>query len=394
MFLCMQMCHVADMWGAEACIRLCFAALATSPVELLSPTEFLAVLALLPESATSSPEKESWQQVCKTVTAALVDKHKDVHKLVTDPDQLMQFQQLPFMVIKAWADSDDLVVDSEDSVAVALGWWVAGAEGSKCKRQQLKELAGLVRVQHLTAGEELVDALSLIADYTRKTHKGSPVATGIQHCILPCANPCAMMLAGFRLVTLRKLPWFKFWKDELDLLNVVLSTGVLDGVKHDFPDAWLSPPRKQLDASDLKQRCTISWDVPKAALEAALSNESPEESMSPSIYMAGTGVQLTVYPTRRKDDATAFGVFLQTTSYSHHDTIICEPGAALSCECEILRQALGEAQMRRVYKFQMTTTPVGVGKHAFIVASSPADLEPYLVDGHLKLKATISLVPA
>jgi hypothetical protein len=48
------------------------------------------------------------------------------------------------------------VVDIEDSVAVALGWWVGGAEGSKCTKDQLKELSGLIRVRHLSTGRQPV----------------------------------------------------------------------------------------------------------------------------------------------------------------------------------------------------------------------------------------------
>jgi hypothetical protein len=151
----MQVCNVADMWHAGACVNLCYAALAALQADSLlrQPTELAVVLDLLPESATSSPEQQAWQQVCKAVSTTLVSQHSDVHKLLTDPDQLVQFQQLPFMVIKAWAGRDDLVVDSEDSVAVALGWWVAGEVGSKCSEAQLKELSGLLRVQQLTAGK-------------------------------------------------------------------------------------------------------------------------------------------------------------------------------------------------------------------------------------------------
>jgi hypothetical protein len=77
------------------------------------------------------------------VQALLLHVFGDIHAMLTSPDQLERFRQLPYRAIRAWADSDDLVVDSEDSVAVALGWWVAGAEGSKCSEEQLKELSGL-----------------------------------------------------------------------------------------------------------------------------------------------------------------------------------------------------------------------------------------------------------
>jgi hypothetical protein len=37
-------------------------------------------------------------------------------------------------------------------------------------------------------------------------------------------------------------------------------------------------------------------------------------------------------------------------------------------------------------------TADGWGKAGFITAPTPADLEPHLVDGHLKLKASIHLL--
>jgi hypothetical protein len=75
-----------------------------------------------------------------------------VHKLLAEIHQLAVFQNFPFMVIKAWAASDGLVVDSEDSVAVALARWASWSEGARCNTDQFKELSDLVRVKHLTPG--------------------------------------------------------------------------------------------------------------------------------------------------------------------------------------------------------------------------------------------------
>jgi hypothetical protein len=74
----------------------------------------------------------------------------DVHSLLTSPAKLTSFHQLPYAAIKAWAASDDLVVDSENSVVVALGSWVAAA--GNCSIEQRKELSTLIRVKHLTPG--------------------------------------------------------------------------------------------------------------------------------------------------------------------------------------------------------------------------------------------------
>jgi hypothetical protein len=74
----------------------------------------------------------------------------DVHSLLTSPAKLKCFWQLPFATVKAWAASDNLVVDSENSVVVALGSWIEASED--CSAEQQKELSGLIRVKHLTPG--------------------------------------------------------------------------------------------------------------------------------------------------------------------------------------------------------------------------------------------------
>jgi hypothetical protein len=202
------------------------------------------------------------------------------------------------------------------------------------------------------------------------------------------------MLPGFRLVALRKLPWFKFNEGHLDWLNIALSNGVLSGVPVKFPDAWVGHPRRQLDASELKRRCTITMDVPKAALQASLSGGPLQHVSSPSIYVAGTGLQLTLKPKAREDGAVTYGVFLRTSNYSQHGTTLCTSANAFSCNYETLRLDPSKARMRRVCGGTLTLDSFNWGRPAVIVASSPADLEPYLVDGHLKLKATVSMIPA
>jgi hypothetical protein len=160
-----QMCKVADMWDAPGCLEGCGSALAqlSSALDLQG---VMAILQLLPDAVQQLVCGHStWVQrcvelVCEGASAGmdmqplLLQLFADVHAMLTSPDQLRRFRQLPYHAIKIWADSDDLVVDSEDSVAVALGWWVAGAEGSKCSEEQLKELSGLLRVRHMSAGEQ------------------------------------------------------------------------------------------------------------------------------------------------------------------------------------------------------------------------------------------------
>jgi hypothetical protein len=153
--LLLQMCKIADMWDAPACLDLCAAALAQQQQQqnLMQPQEFAAMLQLLPEAVRSTPQITAWQA---GTVAAFVKQYNDVHSLVTSAEMLLTFRELPYPAIKAWMASDDLIVDSEDSVAVAIGWWVGGDEDSKCSEEQLKELSRLLRVKHLTAGEASV----------------------------------------------------------------------------------------------------------------------------------------------------------------------------------------------------------------------------------------------
>jgi hypothetical protein len=203
------------------------------------------------------------------------------------------------------------------------------------------------------------------------------------------------MVAGFRLVMLRKLTWFKFCESHLDWLNIAVSNDVVRGpAASDLPAAWVSPPRKQLDASELQQRCTFTLVVPKAMLEATLNGGALQAVSSQTIYMAGTGVELYLTPSMREDGVISYGLYLRTSSYTQHGTTVCRAGTALSCEFELLRQVPGEPQMRRVIRTEATLATCGWGTASAITASTPAELEPHLVDGHLRLKAKISMIPA
>jgi hypothetical protein len=123
------------------------------------------VMLLLPDSISSLPEHSSWSAKCMDilsksdtpdmaapVATALVHLFGDVHALLTSPEQLQLFRRLPFHAVRAWAASDELTVDSENSVAVALTVWSAGEKGSQCTEAQKEELSGLLRVRHLSTG--------------------------------------------------------------------------------------------------------------------------------------------------------------------------------------------------------------------------------------------------
>ncbi len=107
------------------------------------------VMSELPDSITGLPEHRTW---VTNLGTALVHQFGDVHALLTSPEQLQIFRGLPFHAVSVWAASNELTVDSENSVAVALTVWAEGEQGSQSTEAQQKELSGLLRVRHLSTG--------------------------------------------------------------------------------------------------------------------------------------------------------------------------------------------------------------------------------------------------
>jgi hypothetical protein len=107
---------------------------------------------MLPEGVLVQPEYKRWEKQCKEAVVNIANNYREVRDLLTSLEQLQSFRELPYIVVKAWGGSDDLVVDSEDSVAVALNWWAQGQHGSRCSKRQLEDLGSLLRVWRMTAG--------------------------------------------------------------------------------------------------------------------------------------------------------------------------------------------------------------------------------------------------
>jgi hypothetical protein len=147
--LLVQMIRMADMWMAPDCVRKIFLALSQLRDAWQQPEVLSAVLSWLPDSS-ASPQYAAWDKEWK---AHVTSMFQDVHAVLTNHDQLQSFRQLPFQAVHAWAASDKLVVDSENSVAVAISWWYGGDHGSRASEEQLKELSGLLRVTHLSNGK-------------------------------------------------------------------------------------------------------------------------------------------------------------------------------------------------------------------------------------------------
>jgi hypothetical protein len=148
----LQACRVADMWIAPRCLQTSLNAL--GGLQGMQVEELVSILEWLPNtvSATALPQ---YPAVKYQLEAQIVSKFSDVHGLLIDHDQLQRFRQLPFKAVRAWAASNDLVVDSENSVAVAISWWYGGEQGSEASEEQLKQLSQSLRVINLSTGKML-----------------------------------------------------------------------------------------------------------------------------------------------------------------------------------------------------------------------------------------------
>jgi hypothetical protein len=145
------MVRMADMWMAPVCLRECFTALVQHVDACKTLDQLTDIFNILPDSVLTLAEYAAWEQQWQTQVVIMFE---DVHTLLTSHDQLQRFRQLPFQALRAWAASDKLVVDSENSVAVAISWWYGGEQGSGSSKWQLKQLSRLLRVGQLTHGKK------------------------------------------------------------------------------------------------------------------------------------------------------------------------------------------------------------------------------------------------
>jgi hypothetical protein len=154
------MCKIADMWEAQGVAQLCLTALTQLDEHRLLFDELPAIVRALPDAAQHMPNYMAWVERCGACLAAaaqsgqdvqplLLHFSTDVHALLSTPNLLPLFRQLAFAELKAWMASDHLVVDAEDSVAVAVQWWSKGDHGKACSKEDYKELSQLLRMRHV-----------------------------------------------------------------------------------------------------------------------------------------------------------------------------------------------------------------------------------------------------
>jgi hypothetical protein len=150
-------------------MQLCLTALTQLGDTQLLFEDLPAIARLLPESIQHLPNYEAWVDRCGrclgSAAAAgdddqplLLHHLKDVHALLCSPQLLLQFRQLAFAGVRAWLQNRDLQVDSEDSIAAAVGWWASGEEGRSCSPSELKQLTQLLQVKYLVKPGEKIHA--------------------------------------------------------------------------------------------------------------------------------------------------------------------------------------------------------------------------------------------
>jgi hypothetical protein len=197
-------------------------------------------------------------------------------------------------------------------------------------------------------------------------------------------------LAVHRLEESPTFEWFPTDGVDLDWWEGALRTKVFKG-RAAIPPAWVGRARKQLAVKELQRRTTLSWDVPKADLEALLGQEC-EILRSQPTYLKGTGCQLKLEGKLQQDGSSMIGVFLMPCKYEQHSVVLAPASPALTCRMEIKHQLPDSAKPETMLSTTATVSSNGWGLAEVIIATTPADLEPYLVDGCLKLRATVNLI--
>jgi hypothetical protein len=175
----------------------------------------------------------------------------------------------------------------------------------------------------------------------------------------------------------------------LEWFNVALASKTPHAARG-LPATWAAPDRKQLE----RPSTCITWDVPKAELGRYLEDIS-YRLRSPPVYMSGTGVQLLLVCRNDGDTGSKeflLGVVLCSYSPPGLAWELCDVASGLTCDVRITRDATGNNSPQEVDSFVNTLSSRRGFVGRAVTAATPADLEPYLVDGCLKLRATIKVL--
>jgi hypothetical protein len=108
---------------------------------------------------------------------------------------------------------------------------------------------------------------------------------------------------------------------------------------------------------------------------------------SPIMYVAGTGVRLSL--SHEQDIPPQLGVFVQLQRYELQGRQLTSLPSFLSCTYATSRMAPGQAEPVHMLGATETLTSYRGWGNPEAIPASASDLEPYLVDGHLKLRLVI-----
>lgn len=358
--MCLQLLQLAEQVQAHSCTSACASSLAAIEPGQLSVPFISDVLHLLASTTLESsiPQLEQLRDHCATRVLQLF---ADAVTVANDADLLAQFISLPFLVVQLWASSDQVQVDSENTVAWLLQqWWLhqwaAAAEDHVAALMgQMQQLSALIRVRQLGA-------------------------------------TC-------RLAILPSLPWFQPQK-QLQQLSLLLHAPAgalsLDAPKlafKDIPPAWLSTTARASSPSLEGGQSVLTLCVTAARLDAALAaaKAAGEEQDFDSDIMLARGyrchLRLSITPNgevglhlRRAIKPQDWDCELEVL----YDFALCSKAAATG------------AYTYKSRNHQLFVSPSsGRGCRDFFLVSpvsSSAGLARYLVDGQLWLKAAFKEV--
>jgi hypothetical protein len=129
--------------------------------------------------------------------------------------------------------------------------------------------------------------------------------------------------------------------------------------------------------------------VPRAELEAALAKEEVTELVSLPAFCSGAAWRLQVQVQKAVAGKRGVGVLVRPCSYSHGATLVAPLRFPMTCSYAISRAVPGQAQLKPVCACDAATLVTGGGSLSAFTAASPLDLEQHLVDGCLRLQATV-----
>ncbi|KAL6761412.1 hypothetical protein V8C86DRAFT_857258 [Haematococcus lacustris] len=353
-----RICRVAERWAFPSLSSSCLQKLVALPLSQLPAEQLMLVLQTLPDSCALLPEHKKWQKRVHSLAGdlnalpLLLHLYGDVHAVITSAKLRRYFQQLPFAAVQQWAGSDELTVDSENSVVELISLWMAGPVKMCWSKEQKQQLSCLVRVQHL-----------------------SP---------------------AYALGRLPTLAWFDIPETPTVVVAQAAVCECLELVLHQALPAWCAAPRKPLDPDELLRRSTIRWDVPRQQLLDLLASEDPTAKIySEPVYSAGAGWRVylnSVGEFNDEDDVVGIlvGCWGQLVTYAE-----CKGhalGAKLPHGSHVKDNISRGTSLGHDWSASFGWTALGDPSFLGKSLATAADLEPFLKDGCLQITAAFQVM--